>query len=266
MSDYTYSYKETGGNTAKAVGLNLPISLKQSVMVCRALRRKRVDAAIEVLEKCISMAQPIRFTRFNRDMGHKRGMGAGRFPVKACAEIKKILESARTNAQFKGLSTSALIVEHISAKKGTSTFRYGRHFRRSAKRTTVEVVLMEAPAEKKAKEEKSRKEKGKAAPTKQEAEKAVKPEAKPAKREEKKEPEAAETEKEKPEAAPKEEPAAAKKLEEEKKAEEEEQSKQKESQSQKKKSEKNEEKNNQNQKGDPKAEPSKPEEGTGASS
>ena len=146
-------------------------------------------------------------------------MAAGRYPIKACQHILALLESAESNAQFKGLSTADLIVTHISAQKGPDTWRYGRHIRRQAKRTHIEIILEER---KKAKEEKPAKKKAakKEAP-KKEAKPAPKAEPKPeVKKEEPKKEEKVEKKQEAPKAkteAPKAEPKPA--VKEEKKQE-----------------------------------------------
>jgi len=144
---YKYS-TPIGENCAKAVGVALPISRKQSIMVCKFVRSKNVQLAKKQLTEVIQMKRAVPFTRFNGDVGHKPGMAAGRYPVKACEHILALLESAESNAQFKGLSTSDLIVSHISAQKGPDTWRYGRHIRRQAKRTHIEVVLEERKTQK----------------------------------------------------------------------------------------------------------------------
>lgn len=144
---YKYS-TPIGENCAKAVGVALPISRKQSIMICQFVRNKNVQLAKKHLAEVIQMKRAVPFTRFNGDVGHKPGMAAGRYPVKACEHILALLESAESNAQFKGLSTSDLIVSHISAQKGPDTWRYGRHIRRQAKRTHIEVVLEERKTQK----------------------------------------------------------------------------------------------------------------------
>lgn len=149
---YKYS-TELKENCAKAVGVSLPISLKQSVMVCVAIKGKSVDKVKKYLADVIQKKKAIPFTRFNRDMGHKKGMAAGRFPVSTCKNILSIVESAESNAQFKGLSTANLVIMHASAKKGPSTWRFGRHRRRRAKRSHVEIVIAESKKEEKPKKE-----------------------------------------------------------------------------------------------------------------
>jgi len=147
---YKYS-TNIGENCAKAVGLALPISRKHSVMICSFIRNKNIQLAKKQLADVILKKRAIPFTRFNDDMGHKAGMAAGRYPVKACQSILGLLESAEANAQFKGLSTADLVVMHASAQKGPDSWRYGRHIRRQAKRTHVEIVLEERKTVKKEK-------------------------------------------------------------------------------------------------------------------
>lgn len=153
---YKYSTR-IGENCAKAVGLTLPISRKQSIMICKFIRNKNVQLAKKHLAEVILKKRAVPFTRFNDDMGHRAGMAAGRYPVKACQNILALLESAEANAQFKGLSTADLVVMHASAQKGPGSWRYGRHTRRQAKRTHIEIVLEERKGVKKAtKQEKAK--------------------------------------------------------------------------------------------------------------
>ncbi len=139
---YKYS-TPIGENCAKAVGVALPISRKQSIMVCKFIRNKSVQFAKKQLSEVMKKKLAVPYTRFNDDIGHKAGMAAGRYPLKTCTHILALLESAESNAQFKGLSTGDLIIAHISAQKGPDTWRYGRHMRRRAKRTHIEIVLEE---------------------------------------------------------------------------------------------------------------------------
>lgn len=140
----SYKYSASiGENCAKAVGLSLPVSQKLSIMVCNFVRNKNVSLAKKHLAEVISKKRAVPFTRFNDDLGHKRGMAAGRYPMNACKNILSLIESAEANAQFKGLSTADLIVVHASAQRGPGAMRHGRHIRRRAKRTHIEIVLEE---------------------------------------------------------------------------------------------------------------------------
>lgn len=150
---YEYSTKITE-NSAKAIGLALPISRKQSYNICKTIKGMNVQKAKKLLEEVIAMKKPIAYTRYNMNVGHRHGMAAGRYPVTACQKILGILKNAEANAQFKGLSTGNLIVRHASAQKGPTTQHYGRQ-RTRAKRTHIELVVEEI---KKQEEKKTRKE------------------------------------------------------------------------------------------------------------
>lgn len=144
---YRYSTPITE-NCAKAVGVALPISRKESTMICQAIRGKQVAKAKKILEDAIALKAPIPFTRYNDDMGHKRGMAAGRYVVSACAYVLTILKSVEANAQFKGLSTANLVIRHASAQKGPTAHHFGRQ-RTKAKRTHIELVVQEKKQEEK---------------------------------------------------------------------------------------------------------------------
>ena len=134
---------------ARATGLALPISLKKSILVCDSIRGKQLEKAIASLERVIMMEKPVQYRRFNKGgTGHKPGIGPGRYPVKTCMEIKKILEDAKANAENKGLQAKNLIIDHISAKKGSKSFHYGRKRRRLMKRTHIEIVVKEGTIKK----------------------------------------------------------------------------------------------------------------------
>ncbi|MEM2915823.1 MAG: 50S ribosomal protein L22 [Candidatus Woesearchaeota archaeon] len=161
MTTYHYTTKASA-NEAKAVGIALPVSYKQSYEVAKFIRGKNVQLAKKMLEDVIAMRRPVPMTRFHRDTGHKHGMAAGRFPINTCTHILKLIKNAESNAQFKGLSTANLIVRHVAAQRGPTSFRYGRHRRRQAKRAHIEIILREEfprgkEAEKKAFEQKGAK-------------------------------------------------------------------------------------------------------------
>ncbi|MBN2111533.1 50S ribosomal protein L22 [Candidatus Woesearchaeota archaeon] len=147
MTSYNYS-TQIGEKDAAAVGRGLPISTKQAIEICRAVRGEKLERAKVVLAEAINEKVPIAFRRFTNGIGHKKGnLASGAYPKKACSEILRLLNSAQANAQFKGLSSADLVVRHISAQKDSNTPRYGRR-RRFAKRTTIEIVLTETEAKK----------------------------------------------------------------------------------------------------------------------
>jgi large subunit ribosomal protein L22 len=169
---YKYSTKAKE-NEAKAIGIALPISTKFSIEVCDQIRGKDIEKAKRFLEEVIALKKPVPLKRFNKDQTHKRGIAAGRFPVKCCKEILKLLKSAEANGQFKGLSSGSMVIRHISAQHGPKVMRVGRKRRIQAKRTHIEIILAEQKVTGKT-ETKKAAEKPKAEP-KQEAAKTEKP-------------------------------------------------------------------------------------------
>lgn len=153
---YKYTTKDLDDETmSKALGIDLPISTKQSIEICNFLRRRKLQRAKDILENVIQKKQAIPFKRFNKDMGHKRTTPtAGRYPINACKEILKMLLTAEANAQFKGLNTSLLVIKNLLAKKASRPTHQGRRFGREMKRTHIEVVLEEKEEVKKTKEDK----------------------------------------------------------------------------------------------------------------
>lgn len=142
---YQYSTPITENN-AKAVGISLPISRKQSYNICKTIKGMNVQKAKKLLQDVTEMKKAIAYTKYNRDTAHKAGMSAGKYPVTACKQILTLLKSAEANAQFKGLSTGHLIIKHASAQKGPTTFHHGRR-RTQAKRCHIELVLEEQKQE-----------------------------------------------------------------------------------------------------------------------
>lgn len=125
---------------ARAQAVALPISLKQSAEICRAIRNKKCDVALRILEQTIEMTACIPYSRFNRGVGHRTKTGPGRFPVKASKHILQVLKSVKANARQKGLDADSLTIKAAIAKQGPRTPRYGRHRGRTAKRTHIEIV------------------------------------------------------------------------------------------------------------------------------
>jgi large subunit ribosomal protein L22 len=133
---------------ARAKAKDIPVSTKHSIEICRYLRYKTTNLAKNILEETIALKKPIPFKRFKKDMGHKPGMAAGRFPKKAANEILKLVKAAETNAQFKGLNTSSLKIIKILANKASVPVTGGRR-NTSTKRTNLEIEVKEKREKKK---------------------------------------------------------------------------------------------------------------------
>ncbi len=143
-----YSLVVDEETTAKAHGRELPISPKKAREVCRALRRKPLDAAKAMLEDVIEKRQAITYRRYKKQVAHRPRQGAGGYPAKVAKHLLALLESAEQNAEYKGLDTDNMVVFHISAYRGqpTKSYRpraYGRSSPWLKETTNVEVVLKE---------------------------------------------------------------------------------------------------------------------------
>lgn len=145
-----YSFKNYNKeNMARANGSSIPVSFKHSIEICNVIRGKNVNYAKNVLSEVIKEKQAIPFKRFSGDVGHKKGIAAGRYPKKASKEILDMINLVEANAQFKGLNTSRLVITHINANKASSVTRFGRKRGRKAKRTNIEIVVQEEIEKKK---------------------------------------------------------------------------------------------------------------------
>lgn len=128
---------------ARAVGMALPISFKQSVEICNFIKNKNIIDAKKILHNVAELKIAVPFKRYLYDLGHKKKIGPARYPEKASKQFIKLIEAVEANAQFKGLNTSNLTIAHVSAHKSGKSWHFGRHSRRRMKRTNVEIVVEE---------------------------------------------------------------------------------------------------------------------------
>lgn len=128
---------------ATAKGYNLPLSRKVCIELANFIRGKDIEKVKKLLDGVLKKTTAVPFKRFNKDRGHKKGIGPGRYPEKATNYVLKLIKSAEANAQNKGLNTSNLVLSSIVVNKGSTQWRYGRQRRRQMKRAHVEVTLTE---------------------------------------------------------------------------------------------------------------------------
>ena len=150
MNKQNYSIKNLKENMAKAIAKDAPVSWKTSVEMTKFLKGKTTKQAKAYLEKVLEKKLAIPFTRFNGDVGHRRGNGiaAGRYPQKLSKVVIALLNNAEANASMKGLGENLKIV-HFVANKAAVPMHYGRHARREMKRTHIELIVEEVEEKKK---------------------------------------------------------------------------------------------------------------------
>ncbi len=128
---------------AKAVMTSLAFSTKHAIEIAHYIRGRSVKQARMLLENVVKERQAVPFKRYYRNMGHKVGIAAGQYPVKAAGYFLELLASAESNAEAKGLSLQDLYIAHLVSKQGSRNWKGGRLGRRKNKCTHIEVVLME---------------------------------------------------------------------------------------------------------------------------
>lgn len=146
MPGYTIKVDETRPH---ALGRDIDISPKHAIEICREVRGMPVDDAIDYLERVEEKKQAVAFKRFNKQVASKKGVGPGRYPVKAARAIRRVIEDALNNAEvLLGSDSSDLKLLHIASHPARTVPGYipRAHGRSSAfdhHRVNIEVVLEE---------------------------------------------------------------------------------------------------------------------------
>ncbi len=120
--DYALKPKDES-RIAKAIGKDLDISFKKTVVVCDALRGMNLDEAINLLEGVVALEKPIPFRKYLKGVSQVSGVGIAKYPKKVANEALKVLRNAQSNADYKGLDTENLEIINIQANKGPSRKR-----------------------------------------------------------------------------------------------------------------------------------------------
>lgn len=116
--------------TATAKSTDARISFKHSLIVCDAIRRKRVSKAKQLLEDLISQ---------------KRSLD-GKYYTNASKKILEILKTAEANAKQQNLDVDKLFVKSVAANKGYKLILPKSRFKfrgRQAKITHLTIELEE---------------------------------------------------------------------------------------------------------------------------
>lgn len=117
---------EVEESDVKAAGMNLSISTKKSVKVCKKLNNMKLEKAERLLNDLID---------------ERRNLN-GKHYTKTCQHILQVLESAKNNANYKGISEERLRIRTITAEQGPTRRRLRRTgFGNEMKNTHIKVVL-----------------------------------------------------------------------------------------------------------------------------
>ena len=151
MVEFKYGYVgKKGEKAAKAQTYDVDASYKELCEVCSYIRHTLAEPALTRLALVEKGKTAVYFARHNKRLGHRHELGGkkGRFPKKAAAIVRKVLENALANAVALGIQTP--YVAHISANKHRTFPRLapkGRRGRNDYETARVEIVLKEMEVE-----------------------------------------------------------------------------------------------------------------------
>jgi ribosomal protein L22 len=130
--------QKTKKEEAVANGISFPISTKDSVAICKFIRGKKLDKAIEDLEEVLKFKKVI---PMNAGYPHRKGKGvmAGRYHTKPVGFFVRLLKDLKANANMNGID-EPIIVEAIPNRAARP---YGRFGRIQRKRTHLFVKVIE---------------------------------------------------------------------------------------------------------------------------
>jgi len=139
--------------TARAKLSNAPVSFKYSVEVCNQIKTRPVEKAIAFMQRIKNHEEHLPLVRYHKKVAHRKGdaregVKAGRYPEKVAEAFIKLLELAKSNADFKGLDAEKLVIIHAFANMGMNRYSYqskgriaGKARRRNA--TNIEIIVQE---------------------------------------------------------------------------------------------------------------------------
>lgn len=134
--------------TAKALGREMPVSPKFAREVAGMIRGMKVDTARQALEDVIDKKRAVPLKRYNKRVSHKPGVGPGRYPIKAAKAILGVLDSAASNAEYKGLDVSNMAIATISVARGRTIpghmpRAHGRATQWNQETVNLEIIIEE---------------------------------------------------------------------------------------------------------------------------
>merc|ERR1712007_192289 len=138
---------------AKAKGSNLRVHFKNTRETAQAIKKMPLNRATTYLKNVIAQKEIIPFRRLMGGVGRHaqakvHGTSQGRWPKKSAEFLLHLLKNAESNAEYKGLDTDHLVVDHIQVNRAPKMRRgtYRAHGRINPYMTSpchIEIVLVE---------------------------------------------------------------------------------------------------------------------------
>ncbi len=119
-------------------GMSLHISSKNSFAICKSLKGKTPDRALEFLEKVLRKKAAIPMPK--REVAHRpgKGMAGGKYPINAVREIVVLLNQLKANANVNQIENPIITI--AKADKASRPMKRGG---RQAKRTHVYIEVQD---------------------------------------------------------------------------------------------------------------------------
>ncbi len=146
-----YTQKTDPETTSKAIGVEYSVSPKHAREVCKMLTGMKVEDAKKYLKGVIDLKTPVPYTRFKMFLNPKPKVGPGRYPRNAAKAILRVLESAQSNAEYKGLEADNMKIKVAAAHRGRIEKAFmpraqGRSTPWNEQTTNIEIILEEVEA------------------------------------------------------------------------------------------------------------------------
>jgi len=152
--ELNYSYIPTSEKIVKSSGKDLDVSFKDAVNVARAIKGRKLEDAMMYLNNVISFKDFIPYKKFYKGISHRSEVagksGPGRYPIKVCKYVLKLLKSAERNAEHQTIDTKNLIISHVYVLQGTKRKRLkptGRRAIWGTRLTHIQIILKEMKKE-----------------------------------------------------------------------------------------------------------------------
>lgn len=144
---------ENAAKSAKARGSHLRVHFKNTRETAMHLKGMHIRRAVAFLKNVEAHKECVPYRRFTGGVGRcaqakQWGMTQGRWPKKSAEFLLQMLKNAESNAEFKGLDTDHLVVEHIQVNRAPKMRRrtYRAHGRINAYMSSpchIEMILSE---------------------------------------------------------------------------------------------------------------------------
>ncbi len=117
-------------------GTSLPLSFKHCKWICRMIKGKSPERAVEMLGEVVREKRAVPMPTL--EVGHQKGKGmaGGRFPKNASLGIIELLKQVNANAVVSGVENPVIVI--AKANEASKPFRRNR---RKAKRCHVYVEV-----------------------------------------------------------------------------------------------------------------------------